>query len=136
LKYLLDANIYRFAARQDRKAVYIAVKALQAIKDGLCTSSVVAFEIGKAIRNHKLTRLERDTLRAFLVLYPVIVFDADDAGEAAEIHAELSRSGRQVPTLDLMIAAQARRRGMVVATNNVKHFSPVRGLKVEDWTSP
>ena len=34
---------------------------------------------------------------------------------------------------DLLIAAHARSAGAVVVTNNVKDFSRVKGLEVENW---
>jgi tRNA(fMet)-specific endonuclease VapC len=34
-----------------------------------------------------------------------------------------------------LIAAQARRRGAMLATLNAREFDRVPGLKVEDWTA-
>jgi tRNA(fMet)-specific endonuclease VapC len=34
----------------------------------------------------------------------------------------------------VLIAGQAKARGLTVVTNNVREFSRVAGLRVEDWT--
>ena len=37
---------------------------------------------------------------------------------------------------DLMIASVARARGFILVTSNIREFSRVDGLRVEDWTQP
>jgi len=41
-----------------------------------------------------------------------------DASEAGEIKAQLERHGSPIGPYDILIAAQARRRGMALVTNN------------------
>ena len=64
-----------------------------------------------------------------------VVWELDHAAaqEAADICAELWRRGEPIDDGDILIAATARRRGLAVATGNVKHFSRVPGLAVKDW---
>jgi len=61
-------------------------------------------------------------------------FDEDDAPEAARLRALLAQTGAPIGLYDLLIAAQASRRAWTVATGNVRAFSSVPGLAVEDWT--
>ena len=61
-------------------------------------------------------------------------FDEDDATEAARLRALLAQAGAPIGLYDLLIAAQASRRAWTVATGNVREFSRVPGLAVEDWT--
>jgi predicted nucleic acid-binding protein len=35
--------------------------------------------------------------------------------------------------MDMLIAASAMAAGAALVTHNVKHFSRIKGLKVEDW---
>jgi tRNA(fMet)-specific endonuclease VapC len=35
--------------------------------------------------------------------------------------------------MDLLLAAQARSRGLVFVTNNEREFKRVQGLRVENW---
>ena len=46
----------------------------------------------------------------------------------------LERAGTPIGNMDLMIAAHALAERATVVTNNVKHFSAVPGLKLEQWT--
>lgn len=63
----------------------------------------------------------------------IIDFDADDAAEAGEIRASLARLGTPIGPYDLLIAAQARRRGAVLVSLNRREFERVPGLMVTDW---
>lgn len=60
-------------------------------------------------------------------------FDADDAQEAGDIRAALARAGTPIGPYDVLIAAQARRRGATLVTANKREFSRVPGLMTEDW---
>jgi tRNA(fMet)-specific endonuclease VapC len=73
-------------------------------------------------------------LKKALSPFKIIVFDSSDGWEYGEIRAELEKKGAIIGGNDIMIAAQARRRGLTVITNNVKEYKRVHGLRVEDWT--
>ena len=60
-------------------------------------------------------------------------FDDDDAREAGDIRAALKKTGKPIGPYDVLIAGQARRRGLTLVTANVREFKRVRGLKVENW---
>src|SRR3954466_786481 len=49
-------------------------------------------------------------------------FDADDASDAADIRAWLQSKGTPIGPYDVLIAAQARRRGATLVTANVREF--------------
>jgi tRNA(fMet)-specific endonuclease VapC len=61
------------------------------------------------------------------VIYP---FNDAVAWRAAEVFRDLRRRGFMTGENDLWIAATALEHGGVLVTRNVKHFLPVRGLKV------
>ena len=65
----------------------------------------------------------------------ILVFDDEDAGEAARLRVTLERVGTPIGPYDVMIAAQASRRGWTVVTANVAEFRRVPGLAVEDWSA-
>jgi tRNA(fMet)-specific endonuclease VapC len=98
-------------------------------------SSIVLFELwfGAA----KGTRRQQNAATiANLLAGPVgvLTFDAEDAHEAGDIHALLERAGTPIGPYDILIAAQARRRGAILVTANTREFARVPGLKTEDWT--
>jgi tRNA(fMet)-specific endonuclease VapC len=71
-------------------------------------------------------------LSAEIVILP---FDADDAREAGFIRAHLKPLGIPIGNYDVLIAAQALRRGLTLVTANVREFTRVPGLLVADWSA-
>jgi tRNA(fMet)-specific endonuclease VapC len=65
----------------------------------------------------------------------VLDFEADDAEEAGDIRAALERAGTPIGPYDVLIAAQARRRGAVLAMANRREFARVPRLTTEDWVA-
>lgn len=59
--------------------------------------------------------------------------DRRAAQEAARISAALRQAGEPIEEADILIAGTARVHGLVVITHNVRHFSRIEGLEVEDW---
>lgn len=101
--------------------------------DTLCISTVALAELlhgtgksAKPIENcHEVER--------FAARLEVLPFDTDAAAHSAEIRTTLERRGRSIGPYDLLIAAHARSRGLVVVTGNLAEFSRVDGLRSEDW---
>ena len=48
--------------------------------------------------------------------------------------AALLKQGEPRPVVDLLIAATAKRHGLIVATLNARHFTGIPGVQVEDWS--
>ena len=66
---------------------------------------------------------------------PIVSFNAVHAQEAALLSSELRRRGETVDGFDLLIAAQARAERWTVATGNLRHFTRMPNLQVEDWSA-
>jgi tRNA(fMet)-specific endonuclease VapC len=109
------------------------------IRDGddVMVPSIVLFELwyGAAKSVHVLRNAGR--IRQFMAgRISEMPFDAGDAEEAGEIRAALERAGTPIGPYDILIAAQARRRGATLVTANTREFARVPGLKLEDWSRP
>ncbi|MCC7536800.1 MAG: PIN domain-containing protein [Deltaproteobacteria bacterium] len=63
----------------------------------------------------------------------VLPFDEVAADVYGPLRARLERSGTRLDEPDLRIASIALSRGLTVVTGNVRHFSRVPGLVVENW---
>ena len=50
-----------------------------------------------------------------------------------DIRAHLNRTGHPIGWNDLFIAAHARSLGLILVTDNIREFSRVPGLSVENW---
>ena len=85
---------------------------------------------------------ERSTRREYLVrqfenrLWPtlrILSFDRAAAETYGSLRAELERAGTPLPEADTRIAAIALTRDLTDVTGNLRHFSRVAGLRVENW---
>ena len=99
----------------------------------LTVSAICQAELlhGLELKNSpKLWALYRSMLEHRL---PILAVDSEVAAEYARIASRLRRHGQARSDFDLLIAATAKSRGLVLATCNAKHFSGIEGLAVEDW---
>lgn len=64
----------------------------------------------------------------------VIPLDVEIVRIAAELYARTRRVGRPIADADLLIAATAIRHHWELVTNNERHFKPIPGLVVVNWT--
>ncbi|MCP4565673.1 MAG: type II toxin-antitoxin system VapC family toxin [Bosea sp.] len=130
----LDTNVIVFAINGRVPAVEQRLRQELAAGTTLLIPSIVLFElrygIAKSVRREASTRV----LDAFLAEgFELLPFDDDDAAEAGDIRAALEASGTPIGAYDTLIAAQARRRGVVLVTGNRREFERVPGLMVTDW---
>ena len=51
----------------------------------------------------------------------------------AKEKARLRRAGTPIAEFDLLIGITAVQRELVMVTNNVRHFSKIEGIKIENW---
>jgi len=63
-------------------------------------------------------------------------FDDAAALVYGEIRSTLEKAGTPIGPNDLMIASIARTHGVILVTHNLKEFSRVPGLELEDWDNP
>lgn len=97
--------------------------------------TIVLYELRYGIKKSARAAQNTAALAAFLSLgFEVWPFDSADADEAADIRVSLEKSGTPIGPYDILIAAQARRRGAALVTANVSEFGRVPGLKIDDWT--
>lgn len=97
--------------------------------------TVVLYELWYGIKKSARAQANNDALDNFLALdvtpWP---FEPEDAEEAGDIRAVLERLGTPIGPYDVLIAAQARRRGAILVTANKNEFARVPGLQTQDWT--
>ncbi len=96
--------------------------------------AIVLYEIWYGVRKSARPRENAATLAAFLALDVTLwPFEPEDAEEAGDIRAALERAGTPIGAYDVLIAAQARRRGALLITANGREFARVPALRIEDW---
>jgi tRNA(fMet)-specific endonuclease VapC len=65
--------------------------------------------------------------------FDVVAFDKEDARHAGEIRASLAAMSLPIGPYDILIAGQAIARDLTLITHNIREFSRVPGLRIEDW---
>jgi len=63
----------------------------------------------------------------------VLPYDMAAAAHYGNIRAVLEQQGTPIGVNDLYIAGQARSRGLVLVTHNLRKFQRVPGLLLENW---
>jgi tRNA(fMet)-specific endonuclease VapC len=134
LTYLFDTNTCIAIMTGRTPAVRSRFQALPQGPNG-AVSTITVFELWYGAPNSARAVRNRLDLSTFLLPLTVLEFGEQDARAAGELRAELKRSGRPIGPYDLLIAAQARARGLTIVTANEREFRNVPGLAVEDWTS-
>ncbi len=133
LTYLLDTSVYCQPIKP-RPLLSVMQRWEAAGDQALAVSVLCQAEIlyGIALRGSaRLQAAYEAVLAGRLVALPV---DEAECQAYADMRAALEKKGQRVPDLDLLIAATATTHGLTVATLNMKHFSRIPDLAVEDWS--
>ena len=130
MKYLLDTNICIYLINERPKKVLTHFKrhSLEDIGISSITASELAFGVAKSASSKNSAALE-----AFLLPLNVVDYDAGAAMIYGDIRATLEKQGKTIGPLDLLIAASALSRQLILVTNNEKEFRRISKLKVENW---
>ena len=133
ITHLIDTNAV--IALIGRKSDMLLSRVMDSDEGSIGLSTIVMHELYYGAYKSAKISYNLETLRLFMADFPVIGFEREDALTAGDIRAALAAKGRPIGPYDVLIAAQARTRDLVLVTNNVGEFQRVDGLRVEDWTA-
>jgi tRNA(fMet)-specific endonuclease VapC len=128
LRYLFDANAVIALLRDPNGP--LARRARQYRPTGIGLPAIAVYELYfgafKSQRARNMTVVDG-------LQFEVVPFDKEDAREAGEIRATLEMLGTPICPYDVLIAGQARARGLVLVSRNLREFQRVDGLSAENW---
>ncbi len=130
MKVLLDTDItsYLFGNRDERvRSRFLAYEV-----GDVGISSITAAELAFGVSLNPSGRNRQSVGRALESL-AIVPFDLDAAHVYGELRAGLHRQGTLIGSLDMLIAAHALSLGVPLATNNLREFRRVPGLRIENW---
>ena len=111
-----------------------AEKRLRALPmDGWCISAVTAAEHHYGLAKKPAAPRLAELVHAFLEVVVVTPWDRSAAAELGQLRAHLERDGHMIGTYDSLIAAHALSLNLTLVTANVREFSRVAGLRIENW---
>jgi len=130
LGYLLDTSVISDLVRNPQG---LAAKQLARVGDEtVCTSIVVACELRFGAAKAASRRLS-DQIEQVLEPLDILPLESPVEHYYAEIRSTLERRGTPIGPNDLLIAAHALALGLTLVTDNIREFSRVEGLAVENW---
>lgn len=131
MKILLDTDICIFAINRKRPEILSRVRDYRIGEVGI--SSITYAELRFGVENSARVEENLDRLERFLLPLEVVPFDAEAGRHYGRIRSELKRLGCPIGSNDLLIAAHALALDTTLVTNNVREFSRIAGLRVEQW---
>ena len=130
MTYLLDTNICVYAIKREPSVL----RTLQEHgPDDFGISAITVAELWFGAAKSSRAPQTRSSVDTFLEPFEILPFTIEAADDYADIRLELEKGGRPIGERDLLIAATARSRRLIVVTSNVREFGRVSGLEVEDW---
>ena len=129
--YLLDSNVIIAALKGEPRA--LLNRLAQLAPERLHISAIVLAELTTGAEKSAQPARARAALAELSAVMAPLPFDADAADAYGRIRCSLERKGRSIGPMDLLIAAQALSRDLVLVTDNVREFKRVPGLSCENW---
>jgi len=130
LTYMLDTNICIYVMKNYPPTLQDKFNSLA---EQICISSITLGEVHygaekSARRADNLTAIEH-----FVARLDVLPFDAKAAAHYGQVRAELALKRTPCGPHDMQIGGHARSEGLIVVTNNLREFSRMPGVRVENW---
>ncbi len=133
MKYMLDTNICVYLIKKKPENV---LRNLQSnIGDGVAVSAITLAELIHGVEASAYPEQNTFALNQFLAIVDIMPFDDEAAAEYGKICATLRRQGTPIGVMDMLIAAHAKAKGLIIVTNNVREFERVEGLELENWVN-
>lgn len=131
MKYILDTNICIYIIKNNPLTVVEKFK--QLTPDDIGISSITLAELQYGVEKSQHQEKNRKALQHFILPLEVIAFDDNAAVFYGNLRAQLEKKGQPIGCMDLMIAAHVKSLQLTLVTNNLKEFSKVSELLLENW---
>jgi len=119
---ILDTNLIVDFLRGDKRAINKINNHNEPIK----ITSITAFELVMGLKEK-----EREQILDLINSVIVLGFNKESAIIAGDIQRQLKETGQTIDPEDCMIAGIAISNSETLTTNNIKHFSRIKNLRIE-----
>ena len=131
--YLLDTNICIYIIK---KRPINVLKVLESkFRENIFISSITIAELEYGIAKSKFPEKNRISLIEFLSIFQILTFDDSDAVAFGAIKSRLENQGNIIGPMDLLIAAQAISKNLILVTNNTKEFKRIEEINIGNWVN-
>ena len=133
MNYLLDTNICIYTINKKPNSVVGKIVSMQ--PEEIVVSTVTIAELEYGIERSLHPDRNRAALLEFLIPFTILDFDQVAALYYGRIRNSLESKGMPIGPMDLLLAAQARSRNLILVTNNENEFQRIDDLRVENWVT-
>ena len=133
IAFLLDTNMCNYLIKRQPAQTLVRLQSLDISTVGISSITLSELEYGVS----KSSKSEQNKMALVEFLAPLEILPYDDAAAAnyGPLRAFLESQGTPIGPLDTLIAAHALALGCTLVTNNVREFSRVPSLAVENWAA-
>lgn len=131
MQYLLDTNICIYLIQQRPPKVLERFSNLALSDIGISSITVAELEYGVCKSQHQ--EKNRNALMQFLIPLEIVEFDQAAATLYGAIRSDLESRGLVIGAMDMLIAAHALSLGVTLVSNNVREFSRIANLSLQNW---
>ncbi len=131
MKYLIDTNICIYLMNHHPPEV---LERFRKIGVGeIALSSITVSELHSGAQKSGKIKQNIKRIEEFIYPFDVLAYDEVASKEYGKIRVHLEKKGQVIGPLDMLIAAHALSRDLILITNNTKEFKRVKFLQVENW---
>ena len=129
-RYLLDTNILSDLLRHPKGPV---ARRIEIVGEGnVCTSVIVAAELRFGVAKSGSREVAK-WIGNLLNAIDILPLEESAAEVYGQLRQALARRGQLIGPNDMLIAAHALAADLTLVTANVKEFSHVQDLRVDNW---
>ena len=132
MKYLVDTNICIYIMNERPVGIIQRFKQFDLGDVGISTITISELQYGVAKSVNRKENKRR--LEQFLAPLEILLYDEMAAEAYGDIRFHLEKYGQLIGPLDVLIAAHALSRNLILVTNNDREFKRIKNLRVENWT--
>ena len=130
MNYLLDTNTCIAIMKGNLRTIE---RLAACSTDDCAVSTISVYELKTGVAKCADPAKENRKVSALLEKLAILNFDDEAASNSARIRADLELKGKMIGPYDVLIAGQAVTNSLVVVTGNLREFSRIPGLIIEDW---
>ena len=131
MTFLLDTNVCIRFLNGRSENIQTQLGSIDPSEIVLC--SIVKAELFYGVMKSAYPTKNLAKLQYFVSRFTSLPFDDDAAESYGHIRAQLERAGTPIGPNDLQIAAIAVANNLTLITHNIREFSRVSNLLIEDW---
>ena len=128
--YMFDTDMVSLLVRKNPSVIKNLIKRED---DEICISVITYAELCFGLEKKGSEKLYNE-VSSILEKISIIDFDSSQSELYGKIRLKLGKSGTPLGDMEMLIAAAALSAGAILVSHNIKHFSKIDGLKVEDWS--